>query len=684
MYKKYLLWFIGIASLLHLLALLYVLTCGQILLSCFGLCILKVSSIYPLWHRFVLSFYVFLFLFYCQSKNNKVIIFGYCFLLIEFITSFIASLGVGLSKETIAFLQLDYQVHLSKIWLNFLIHYCLFFILWICVRIKSANTQSLSFFFALLFVFLPLFSVYMSNGYISFGGDNFHNSVLPQHILHGGSFPFGDSFIKEYGRAALVKTDKGYIPPWPIGTSLFVFPGATIQYLGNLKPDAMAAAWNQKTTSSLLAALSAALLFYILQILNFSLCCSLLCTYSFALGTSQLNISALTLWQHGPCVFLILLGMTLLLLAERSKNDSYYGLCGFTLSLLPFVRQPSGVFYLSGLAYILLTKPRAVFRFFALSIIPLFFTLWFNLNFYGHIAGSYVRLSSSSSFSSSFFEGLAGLLFSPNRGLFALSPFLIFSLFSLPKVIKQRLYLPLTFFAASLAYLLIHAKFSEWWAGWTLGARYTTEIVPVLVLLFAYYINQQKSVYLQRVIYVFIALSLFINIPSFFFAEQTAQWNICPDINKGKARVWDLRDWMPIHYRYFLNYANSIPTSVFAFTADEKASCIEDSRYTYRVRSKQSKQLFHLPTITLNQGNWTLRVKGRSLNTHHSQLIFNAEFVYQRFDKFIFSIPPNEEFSADYSFLLDRPSDFRTTIELKGKGLVEFDSVEIIENEKLN
>ena len=58
-----------------------------------------------------------------------------------------------------------------------------------------------------------------------------------------------------------------------------------------------------------MAALSAACSFQMIYLLSRKLWLSLLLTAAFALGTTQLTISAAELWQHGPAVLLFCLGL---------------------------------------------------------------------------------------------------------------------------------------------------------------------------------------------------------------------------------------------------------------------------------------------------------------------------------------------------------------------------------------
>jgi len=76
------------------------------------------------------------------------------------------------------------------------------------------------------------------------------------------------------------------------------------------------------------------------------------------------------------------------------------------------------------------------------------------------------------------------LLFSPQKGLFFLSPVLLLAPLGLARLIRDpaRRREGLTFAALALAMFLINAGFVDWAAGWTFGPRHMTAMLPFLIV----------------------------------------------------------------------------------------------------------------------------------------------------------------------------------------------------------
>jgi hypothetical protein len=79
---------------------------------------------------------------------------------------------------------------------------------------------------------------------------------------------------------------------------------------------------------------------------------------------------------------------------------------------------------------------------------------------------------------------LAGLLFSPGRGLFFYFPFAAIAMIIVltkPSLLRQPLPAALAFSILSIVTLFSFDL--EWTAGWSVGPRYITEVQPLLLIL---------------------------------------------------------------------------------------------------------------------------------------------------------------------------------------------------------
>jgi len=85
-------------------------------------------------------------------------------------------------------------------------------------------------------------------------------------------------------------------------------------------------------------------------------------------------------------------------------------------------------------------------------------------------------------------KALFGILFSPSRGLFFLSPFLLLSLAGFARFYGRTELRKEFFFSVYLIvfYILMNASLIDWKAGWTLGPRHLVPILPFMVISIAF------------------------------------------------------------------------------------------------------------------------------------------------------------------------------------------------------
>jgi hypothetical protein len=83
--------------------------------------------------------------------------------------------------------------------------------------------------------------------------------------------------------------------------------------------------------------------------------------------------------------------------------------------------------------------------------------------------------------------GVAGLLMSPNRGLFVYTPLMLFASLGAVRVWQERAHPWLRYLTVGvLLHTLVYGKFSEWWGGYAYGPRYMTDVLPALTILLVY------------------------------------------------------------------------------------------------------------------------------------------------------------------------------------------------------
>lgn len=234
----------------------------------------------------------------------------------------------------------------------------------------------------------------------------------------------------------------------------------------------------EKLTASLLAALSVAL-FYLLLRRRAEVPVALLLTLAYAFGTTTWMISSQALWQHGMAQLLVV-GALLLLTGPCTPPRVLAA--GLLCGLIAANRPPDALLAAVLGAYGLFWAGRRAALLAVAAALPMGLVLLYNLGVADHLGGGYGRLGKAAFLQNDLLSGLGGLLFSPTRGLFVFSPFLLFLGLAwrhLPRGRDERL-LTLAMSVGVVLQLVLYAK-SDWRAGVSWGPRFLTDLLPLLI-----------------------------------------------------------------------------------------------------------------------------------------------------------------------------------------------------------
>jgi len=218
---------------------------------------------------------------------------------------------------------------------------------------------------------------------------------------------------------------------------------------------------------------------------------SLLLALAYGLGTSAWSTSSQTLWQHGPNVFFLALGTYFL--SRLGPGRSAAAWSGLAYACAVTCRPNSGLLLVAVGIYLLITHRRHVLAYAAAATPPLLFLAAFNAYHFGSPlrfgqtlrgeAEAQTIAGFSGPWQTPLLEGLAGHLVSPSRGLLVFSPFLVFALWGVVSIWRNRTYAslrPLTIAVAGI--LLLSSKWYYWWGGWSFGYRLIVDLAWFLVL----------------------------------------------------------------------------------------------------------------------------------------------------------------------------------------------------------
>ena len=172
----------------------------------------------------------------------------------------------------------------------------------------------------------------------------------------------------------------------------------------------------------------------------------------------------------------------------------------------------------------------------------------FNMYWFGHPAGGQpqfeqlsLSIHNARSTWQSPLQGIAGLLFSPSRGLLVFSPIVAVALFA--RASRGRPVIAWTL-AAAAAQLLLYGSYSIWWGGYTYGPRYLLDLLPALVPAAALGMDRLANarVALRAIAAAALAWSI-VTAATGAFCYPNEQWNTDPvNLDQAHERLWEVRD----------------------------------------------------------------------------------------------------------------------------------------------
>jgi hypothetical protein len=257
----------------------------------------------------------------------------------------------------------------------------------------------------------------------------------------------------------------------------------------------------------------------------------------YALGSNTWSTSSQSLWQHGLAA-LSLAGLSLSLLRLRARPSAIAATIAGALASAGVLARPTMlIFAVLALLYIWQKHRSRVLAFALLPAIGALGLLAYNLRTMSSILGGYadINLGLPSP------RAAAGLLISPNRGLFIFTPA---TLLALPAMLRWRSprspWLPYLG-AGCVAYLVFYSSFHGWWGGATYGPRFLVDILPALALLSVPAVEALIATTAGRAVAtVLAACSVLVQLIGVYGGDYN-DWNERPRV-VNDARVWDWRD----------------------------------------------------------------------------------------------------------------------------------------------
>lgn len=221
---------------------------------------------------------------------------------------------------------------------------------------------------------------------------------------------------------------------------------------------------------------------------------------SYGLGTCVWSVSSQALWQHGPASFFLALGIWFLVQTDSSPRSALW--CGMALAAATLCRPTCGMLLVVVCGWLARRDWQAGKRWTAnaalrasLGAAPLLGLLAiYNWHYLGApwafgqtVAGhelALLKCGARGSWQTPLWEGLAGNLISPSRGLFVFSPFLLFATLGGWLAWRRTEFAALRPLAIGIGLMLIvESKHYDWWGGWTYGYRHIVDLAPLCSIL---------------------------------------------------------------------------------------------------------------------------------------------------------------------------------------------------------
>ena len=391
--------------------------------------------------------------------------------------------------------------------------------------------------------------IYVANFRLLGAADSFATRVLPFSVLREGNLTL-DEFT-------WVRLADGHVPYYLRQVGDHIYSGSTVATPLVVTPLYVLPAWwlaangigyddvrarviivvMERIAAATLTALSASLLFVVLRRLT-SWRWALALTVVYGLGTSTWSISSQALWTHGLSELCLVILCALLLPPAPSR--AAFAAAGLTAAVMVANRPQMIVLAVPALLFVLVRHRRHLLVFAGLPTLVGALLLTYNLATLHAVTGAYLGLAR---FDGPLLVGVAGLLISPNRGLLVYSPIMLFALWGAVQVWRGAAPEWLRWLTVGvLLHVIVHAKFREWWAGYTFGPRYMTDVLPVLTILLVYGLVPLWRTQAVRVLAVGLALyGIGVQAIGAYAADDS--WNREPKLlERHPYRVWDWSD----------------------------------------------------------------------------------------------------------------------------------------------
>jgi len=392
--------------------------------------------------------------------------------------------------------------------------------------------KKLNFDFQHVIIFFALFiSLLFTYSYIDFSSNM---SVGAGHVYTAKSLALSRNFnVDEYwGNSGVDVIDANghkYVAYAPLNAVLMAIPYFGLQVLyyfytkligpvnGDLSIILESLAFS--LPSSIFYVLTGFLLLKILLEGGIKKATSVLVVAGFLFGTIFINYSV-SFFHHVPAAFFIFYAYYLI---SRQKTDRSFFYAGIFTGLAFLTEFPTILFSIAILIYLLceLRREEINFKIFlkrlAYFAIPVFVSIFLiGIYNYMHFGSPFLmseqilyqqklalRGGVEHGFSQNPIYGIWGLYISPLKGLFLISPFLLFSFLGFRNYFKRKGNLAILGLSYIVVVSLLYSLWPDCFGATPFGPRYLISVIPFLCLYSAFALTRKSRVWIYSVLVVF-------------------------------------------------------------------------------------------------------------------------------------------------------------------------------------
>jgi hypothetical protein len=262
------------------------------------------------------------------------------------------------------------------------------------------------------------------------------------------------------------------------------------------------------------------------------------------------------------------------------------------------------------------------------------------------------------------------------------SPFLILGIIGGGILWIKRSVIAIVFGLAAMLFFMIHAKYAHWHGGWCVAPRFSSELIPVLVLFSVYWFIELKNFWARLVGCLLIAASVTINLPGSFFLNEQGLWNLFPNVDDYRQeRVWDFGDWLPFHFAYLLKLGQYKEVPAFPFVIDDTVKPLKSKEHHYRVEiilGEKPLEVIKLINVSLGEGTYQIRFKGDSQHSTGGSAELILGFIGYKVEEAALPVDRHPSFTLSHIFKMEKAGRIDIRLKVSGKGIIVLDTVRIV------